>query len=120
MNVSNVSAGNKTSLPESGTKTPEENSESKGFFETLAGIFTGSQKEQVKAVKSAEEVSEKDVTSADQVLESEGDNLKNAAIDTDINLETEQSGSDSEAGSNVTHSMAIHHDLVPIEGNHSN
>ncbi|MCA0934595.1 flagellar hook-length control protein FliK [Vibrio alginolyticus] len=105
MNVSNVSAGNKTSLPESGTKTPEENSESKGFFETLAGIFTGSQKEQVKAVKSAEEVSEKDVTSADQVLESEGDNLKNAAIDTDINLETEQSGSDSEAGSNVTHSM---------------
>ncbi len=44
VNLSNVSATNKTSASESSAKAPTESSESKGFFETLAGVFTGSQK----------------------------------------------------------------------------
>ncbi len=93
MNVSNVSASNKTLLPESGAKAPEERSESKGFFETLAGIFTGSQNEHVKAVKPTDEIS--DVSESNDVSalpdsESEGENHETAAVDAELSQDADQ------------------------------
>ncbi len=94
MNVSNVSASNKTLLPESGVKAPEEGSESKGFFETLAGIFTGSQKGQAKAVKLTDEVinvGENTDVSALLDSESEGGNQEAAAFDGEMDHDAIQS-----------------------------
>ena len=44
VNLSNVSATNKASVSDSSNKVDAENPESKGFFETLAGVLTDSQK----------------------------------------------------------------------------
>ncbi len=84
LNLSNVSANSKTSLTESGTKVPTQESESKGFFNTLAGVFSGSQKEQTQSIKSKTEVSGNDESQ-----------------------ETTQNGTDIEitVGQDVTHSM---------------
>ncbi|WP_221067929.1 flagellar hook-length control protein FliK [Vibrio alfacsensis] len=50
VNLSNVSATNKASSMESSNKAAAESTESKGFFEAFADVFTGSQKsEKVKA-----------------------------------------------------------------------
>lgn len=47
VNLSNVAATNKTSVSEVGAKTSTEGSESKGFIETLAGVFADSLKVEV-------------------------------------------------------------------------
>lgn len=52
VNLSNVSATNKVSVTDSSSKVVEENSESKGFFETLAGVFSDSQKAEKAVAKS--------------------------------------------------------------------
>lgn len=52
VNLSNVSATNKTSVSDSSSKVAAENPESKGFFETLAGVFTDSQKAEKAVAKS--------------------------------------------------------------------
>ncbi|WP_029837777.1 flagellar hook-length control protein FliK [Vibrio parahaemolyticus] len=53
VNLSNVSATSKTSVSESSAQAPTESSESKGFFETLAGVFTGSQKAEKAVTQTA-------------------------------------------------------------------
>ncbi|WP_045377437.1 flagellar hook-length control protein FliK [Vibrio campbellii] len=52
VNLSNVSATNKASVSDSSNKVDAENPESKGFFETLAGVFTDSQKTEKAVAKS--------------------------------------------------------------------
>ncbi|MHA2725727.1 flagellar hook-length control protein FliK [Vibrio campbellii] len=52
VNLSNVSATNKASASDSSNKVDAENPESKGFFETLAGVFTDSQKAEKAVAKS--------------------------------------------------------------------
>ncbi|AUV85481.1 flagellar hook-length control protein FliK [Vibrio campbellii] len=52
VNLSNVSATNKASVSDSSNKVDAENPESKGFFETLAGVFTNSQKNEKAVAKS--------------------------------------------------------------------
>ncbi|UTZ22416.1 flagellar hook-length control protein FliK [Vibrio campbellii] len=52
VNLSNVSATNKASVSDSSNKVDAENPESKGFFETLAGVFTDSQKAEKAVAKS--------------------------------------------------------------------
>lgn len=51
VNLSNVSATNKALVSDSSSKVAEENHESKGFFETLAGVFTDSQKNEKAVAK---------------------------------------------------------------------
>ncbi|MEL7325510.1 MAG: flagellar hook-length control protein FliK [Pseudomonadota bacterium] len=52
VNLSNVSATNKASVSDSSNKVDAENPERKGFFETLAGVFTDSQKNEKAVAKS--------------------------------------------------------------------
>ncbi|MGR2665348.1 flagellar hook-length control protein FliK [Vibrio campbellii] len=52
VNLSNVSATNKASVSDSSNKVDAEKPESKGFFETLAGVFTDSQKAEKAVAKS--------------------------------------------------------------------
>ena len=52
VNLSNVSATNKASVSDSSNKVDAENPESKGFFETLAGVLTDSQKAEKAVAKS--------------------------------------------------------------------
>ena len=52
VNLSNVSATNKASVSDSSNKVDAENPESKGFFETFAGVFTDSQKAEKAVAKS--------------------------------------------------------------------
>ena len=52
VNLSNVSATNKASASDSSNKVDAENPESKGFFETLAGVFIDSQKAEKAVAKS--------------------------------------------------------------------
>ncbi|PQJ58963.1 flagellar hook-length control protein FliK [Vibrio jasicida] len=52
VNLSNVSATSKSSVSDASSKVDAENPESKGFFETLAGVFTDSQKAEKAVAKS--------------------------------------------------------------------
>lgn len=52
VNLSNVSATSKSSVSDASSKIDAENPESKGFFETLAGVFTDSQKAEKAVAKS--------------------------------------------------------------------
>ncbi|UTZ35330.1 flagellar hook-length control protein FliK [Vibrio campbellii] len=52
LNLSNVSATNKASVSDSSNKVDAEKPESKGFFETLAGVFTDSRKAEKAVAKS--------------------------------------------------------------------
>ncbi|CAH1580852.1 Flagellar hook-length control protein fliK [Vibrio jasicida] len=52
VNLSNVSATSKSSVSDASSKVDAENPESKGFFETLAGVFTDSQKAEKAIAKS--------------------------------------------------------------------
>lgn len=63
VNLSNVAATNKTSVSEVGAKTSTEGSESKGFMETLAGVFADSLKVEVTDEKLTPEVPEATETS---------------------------------------------------------
>ncbi|PFG55649.1 flagellar hook-length control protein FliK [Vibrio sp. ES.051] len=62
VNLSNASATNKTSASDSTAKGIAENSEKKGFFETLADTFTGSQTTKKTAAQSADIESEASAT----------------------------------------------------------
>ncbi len=63
VNLSNVAATNKTSVSEIGAKTSTEGSESKGFIETLAGVFADSLKVEVTDEKLTPDVTEATETS---------------------------------------------------------
>ena len=63
VNLSNVAATNKTSVSEVGAKTSTEGSESKGFMETLAGVFADSLKVEVTDEKLTPDVPEATETS---------------------------------------------------------
>ncbi|PMO46174.1 flagellar hook-length control protein FliK [Vibrio sp. 10N.222.52.B12] len=52
VNLSNVSATSKSSVSDASSKVDAEHPESKGFFETLAGVFTDSQKAEKAVAKS--------------------------------------------------------------------
>ncbi|MGR5235500.1 flagellar hook-length control protein FliK [Vibrio alfacsensis] len=87
VNLSNVSATNKTSSIESSSKAGAENTESKGFLETLAGVFTSSQKAE-KAEKSVAEPVVTEVTEESseesakvQSGDLEGENQKTATAE---------------------------------------
>lgn len=63
VNLSNVAATNKSSVSEVGAKTSTEGSESKGFIETLAGVFADSLKVEVTDEKLTPDVPEAAETS---------------------------------------------------------
>ncbi len=85
VNLSNVSASNKTSSLESSNKAATESTESKGFFEAFVDVFTGSQKSEKVNVTSntqpqAESAVADDVASqASQVEETHNTNSKASA-----------------------------------------
>ncbi|NOI70692.1 flagellar hook-length control protein FliK [Vibrio owensii] len=82
VNLSNVSATNKTSVSDSSSKVAAENPESKGFFETLAGVFTDSQKAEKAVAKSdAPDVSAENTDEATKVASanSEGESQEKVA-----------------------------------------
>ncbi|MEF1326264.1 flagellar hook-length control protein FliK [Vibrio sp. M260121] len=82
VNLSNVSATNKTSVSDSSNKVDAENPESKGFFETLAGVFTDSQKAEKAVAKSdAPDVSAENTDEATKVASanSEGESREKVA-----------------------------------------
>lgn len=66
VNLSDVSASSKTPLSESSAKALTEDSENKGFLETLVGVFTDSQKGKAGETKPTAEVSEKEASSSMQ------------------------------------------------------
>ncbi len=96
LNLSNVSAGNKSSLPESGAKSLTENIESngnvesKGFLQTLAGVFSGSQKQPVQTTTSAIDVSEngenQEAAQPDSNIETGVDNDVTLSMDEGLQL----------------------------------
>ncbi|MBM4968445.1 flagellar hook-length control protein FliK [Vibrio parahaemolyticus] len=74
VNLSNVSATSKTSVSESSAKAPTESSESKGFFETLAGVFTGSQKAEKAVTQTASTDAKTDVNATEgETVEKNGE-----------------------------------------------
>ncbi len=81
VNLSTVSTNNKTSLSESGTKGPAEGSESKGFFETLASVFTDSQEKRTEAVKLTAVDSEKSDISSLQTIQPEVESQETVTVD---------------------------------------
>lgn len=92
VNLSNVSATNKTSTSDASSKVAAEHNESKGFFETLAGVFTDSQKAE-KAVATSDapdaaaETSEVAAKVASQ--HSQGESQEKVAADTGKATSTE-------------------------------
>ncbi|EGQ8308143.1 flagellar hook-length control protein FliK [Vibrio parahaemolyticus] len=80
VNLSNVSATSKTSTSESSAKAPTESSESKGFFETLAGVFTGSQKAEKAATQTASTDAKTDVSATEgETVEKNGESQESVA-----------------------------------------
>ncbi|HCE3194262.1 TPA: flagellar hook-length control protein FliK [Vibrio parahaemolyticus] len=80
VNLSNVSATSKTSVSESSAKAPTENSESKGFFETLAGVFTGSQKAEKAVTQTASTDAKTDVSTTEgETVEKNGESQESVA-----------------------------------------
>ncbi|HCG5275957.1 TPA: flagellar hook-length control protein FliK [Vibrio parahaemolyticus] len=80
VNLSNVSATNKTSASESSAKAPTESSESKGFFETLAGVFTGSQKAEKAVTQTASTDAKTDVSATEgETVEKNGESQESVA-----------------------------------------
>ncbi|EGQ8680986.1 flagellar hook-length control protein FliK [Vibrio parahaemolyticus] len=80
VNLSNVSATNKTSASESSAKAPTESSESKGFFETLAGVFTGSQKAEKAVTQTASTDVKTDVSATEgEAVEKNGESQESVA-----------------------------------------
>ncbi|EJB8444965.1 flagellar hook-length control protein FliK [Vibrio parahaemolyticus] len=80
VNLSNVSATNKTSTSESSAKAPTESSESKGFFETLAGVFTGSQKAEKAVTQTASTDAKTDVSATEgETVEKNGESQESVA-----------------------------------------
>ncbi|MGR5110988.1 flagellar hook-length control protein FliK [Vibrio jasicida] len=82
VNLSNVSATSKSSVSDASSKVDAENPESKGFFETLAGVFTDSQKAEKAVAKSdAPDVSAENTNEATKVAsaKSEGESQEKVA-----------------------------------------
>ncbi|HIF5531785.1 TPA: flagellar hook-length control protein FliK [Vibrio parahaemolyticus] len=80
VNLSNVSATSKTSTSESSAKAPTESSESKGFFETLAGVFTGSQKAEKAVTQTASTDAKTDVSTTEgEMVEKNGESQESVA-----------------------------------------
>ncbi|EGQ7911429.1 TPA: flagellar hook-length control protein FliK [Vibrio parahaemolyticus] len=80
VNLSNVSATSKTSVSESSAKAPTESSESKGFFETLAGVFTGSQKAEKAVTQTASTDAKTDVSATEgETVEKNGESQESVA-----------------------------------------
>ncbi|EGQ8142333.1 flagellar hook-length control protein FliK [Vibrio parahaemolyticus] len=80
VNLSNVSATSKTSVSESSAKAPTESSESKGFFETLAGVFTGSQKAEKAVTQTASTDAKTDVSTTEgETVEKNGESQESVA-----------------------------------------
>ncbi|MBM4855229.1 flagellar hook-length control protein FliK [Vibrio parahaemolyticus] len=80
VNLSNVSATSKTSVSESSAKAPTESSESKGFFETLAGVFTGSQKAEKAVTHTASTDAKTDVNATEgETVEKNGESQESVA-----------------------------------------
>ncbi|HHK8635294.1 TPA: flagellar hook-length control protein FliK [Vibrio parahaemolyticus] len=80
VNLSNVSATSKTSISESSGQAPTESSESKGFFETLAGVFTGSQKAEKAVTQTASTDAKTDVSATEgETVEKNGDSQESVA-----------------------------------------
>ncbi|EID7759020.1 TPA: flagellar hook-length control protein FliK [Vibrio parahaemolyticus] len=80
VNLSNVSATSKTSTSESSAKAPTESSESKGFFETLAGVFTGSQKAEKAVTQTASTDAKTDVSTTEgETVEKNGESQESGA-----------------------------------------
>ncbi|HCG7381030.1 flagellar hook-length control protein FliK [Vibrio parahaemolyticus] len=80
VNLSNVSATSKTSTSESSAKAPTESSESKGFFETLAGVFTGSQKAEKAVTQTASTDAKTDVNATEgETVEKNGESQESVA-----------------------------------------
>ncbi|WP_350225735.1 flagellar hook-length control protein FliK [Vibrio parahaemolyticus] len=80
VNLSNVSATSKTSVSESSAKAPTESSESKGFFETLAGVFTGSQKAEKAVTQTASTDAKTDVSATEgEAVEKNGESQESVA-----------------------------------------
>ncbi|GEM74336.1 flagellar hook-length control protein FliK [Vibrio sagamiensis] len=117
VNMSNASATTKTSGSDTVAKTVSEPTEKKGFFETLAGVFSGSQEtekvrahskpssqrpESVKSVKGDETLHAVDEPSAEKSITSEdSDELvagknTNVALSQDEFAATDLEGSDTE------------------------
>ncbi|HGS5153953.1 TPA: flagellar hook-length control protein FliK [Vibrio parahaemolyticus] len=80
VNLSNVSATSKTSTSESSAQAPTKSSESKGFFETLAGVFTGSQKAEKAVTQTASTDAKTDVSATEgEVVEKNGESQESVA-----------------------------------------
>ncbi|EGR1271916.1 flagellar hook-length control protein FliK [Vibrio parahaemolyticus] len=80
VNLSNVSATSKTSVSESSAQAPTESSESKGFFETLAGVFTGSQKAEKAVTQTASTDAKTDVSTTEgETVEKNGESQESVA-----------------------------------------
>ncbi|MGP9147575.1 flagellar hook-length control protein FliK [Vibrio parahaemolyticus] len=80
VNLSNVSATSKTSVSESSAQAPTESSESKGFFETLAGVFTGSQKAEKAVTQTASTDAKTDVNATEgETVEKNGESQESVA-----------------------------------------
>ncbi|HCE1988105.1 flagellar hook-length control protein FliK [Vibrio parahaemolyticus] len=80
VNLSNVSATSKTSVSESSAQAPTESSESKGFFETLAGVFTGSQKAEKAVTHTASTDAKTDVNATEgETVEKNGESQESVA-----------------------------------------
>ncbi|ELA9341390.1 flagellar hook-length control protein FliK [Vibrio parahaemolyticus] len=80
VNLSNVSATSKTSTSEPSAKAPTESSESKGFFETLAGVFTGSQKAEKAVTQTASTDAKTDVSATEgETVEKNGESQESVA-----------------------------------------
>ncbi|EKH9210848.1 flagellar hook-length control protein FliK [Vibrio parahaemolyticus] len=80
VNLSNVSATSKTSVSESSAQAPTESSESKGFFETLAGVFTGSQKAEKAVTQTASTDAKIDVSATEgETVEKNGESQESVA-----------------------------------------
>ncbi|HCG6121363.1 TPA: flagellar hook-length control protein FliK [Vibrio parahaemolyticus] len=80
VNLSNVSATSKTSTSESSAQAPTESSESKGFFETFAGVFTGSQKAEKAVTQTASTDAKTDVSATEgETVEKNGESQESVA-----------------------------------------
>ncbi|XUT72053.1 flagellar hook-length control protein FliK [Vibrio harveyi] len=84
VNLSNVSATSKVSVSDSSNKVAAEDPESKGFFETLAGVFTDSQKSEKAVAKP--DVSEASAETTDDAakvasVSSEGESQEKVVAD---------------------------------------
>lgn len=84
VNLSNVAATSKVSVSDSSNKVAAEDPESKGFFETLAGVFTDSQKSEKAVAKP--DVSEASAETTDDAakvasVSSEGESQEKVVAD---------------------------------------